>query len=632
MALFGKKKIRLSTNAPRHWPAMETDSWSSDKASLNYLFLGATLAKALPNATLSFLQRRLHDDGVLDMPLLVEEGGQRTAVFAYAAADAESAALYSGARLALRQREGVNAVYYAPSTIVPAKPVSAIRPLQLVDFVSPDESRGVTEYAAWWASEADPGLAHSPALGALDRWFDALDGCGSVSFSTFLSVLELAEAPGGPKLFALPEKPIGIPLVGPEDLAVCLHASAAEGLWFAVDIEADPLARNRLLGHLATLAEGLKKEIAAGGHAPRPEDRRGRAFWQATRADALNKEAGGGAGLRVLCLAGTRRFPGASTEDERRATAGAAATTASQGPATAAHPAGGAGEPPSDVAVDFGFEQMDRAFAEMARRVADGSAAEGDPALHPFLCVRRGESEWKTTFHYCLQHEVNALAASRLHDDGPADLIATVTDAYLREGETRSDALFVQVEHAGAGASHVFAQRYAGRPPAPSGRPVLMGSGASLLGAGPQPAPADAGTAELARECVETTLKWVRIGDPTGMQLYQPGEPLFFPSATLVEGDRRGLQRFASGGLAWALGACRQALAEQPEVEAVAFVCDDVRERDGRFDRGWRVRVQRRGGPAVEYRQAYDEPAAGREFTLRGELRAVGIAESLFPA
>ncbi|MCL4821201.1 MAG: hypothetical protein KJ067_18855 [Vicinamibacteria bacterium] len=608
---------------------METDSWSADKASLNYLFLGATLAKALPGARISFLQRRLHDDGVLDIPLLVEEDGQRTAVFAYATADVGSAAAYSGARAALRQREGLNAIYYAPAAIAPAKPAAAIRPLQAVDFVSPDQPQGVTECAAWWPAEADPALAHSPALGALDRWFAAVDGCGSVLFSTFLSVLELGESAGGPKLFALPEKPLGIPLVGPEELAVCLHASAAEGLWFAVDVKADPVVRNRLLTHLAVLAEGLKKEIEAGGHSPRPEDRQGRAFWQAARADALSKEAGGGAGLRVLCLAGTRRFPGASTEVERQAAAAEASAAPEAAPQRTAS---SASLPPSDVAVDFGFEQMDRAFVEMARRVADGSAAEGDPALHPFVCVRRGESEWKTTFHYCLQHEVHALAAGRLHDDGPPDLVATVTDAYLREGEARSDAVFVQVEASGVGVGHVFAQRYTGRPPTPSGRPVLVGTADSLLASGPRRAPADAGTEELARECVGTTLQWVRIGDPTGIELYQPGEPLFFPSATLVKGQRRELHRFASGGLAWALGACRQALAKEPEVEAVAFVCDDVRELDGRFDRGWRVQVQRRGGLAVEYRQGYEEPAAGREFTLRGELQTVGIVESLFPA
>ncbi|MCM2254935.1 MAG: hypothetical protein NDJ94_04625 [Vicinamibacteria bacterium] len=629
MALFGKKKIRLSTNAPRHWPEMEAESWSADKASLNYLFLGATLSKALPGARLSFLQRRLHDDGVLDIPLLVEENGQRTAVFAYAAADAESAARYSGTRAVLRQRDGMNAVYYAPGPIAPAKPAPATRPLQLVDFITPEGQRGATEYAGWWPSETDPTLAHSPALGALDRWFAAADGRGSVLFSAFVSLLELAESKGGQQLFALPEKPLGLPLEGPGDLAVCLHASAAEGLWFAIDTNADPLARNRLLVHLAALAEDLQKEIDASGRSPRPEDRQGQAHWHAARADALAKQAAGGAGLRVLCLAGTRRFPGATTDEERRAAEPApsvAPTAAPQQPAT------GANEPPSDIAVDFGFEQMDRAFAEMARRVADGSAAEGDPALHPFLCVRRGESEWTTRFHYCLQHEVTALAAGRVFDDGPPDLVATVTDAYLREGETRSDALFVQVEVAGGGVSHVFAQRYTGRPPTPNGRPVLLGAEGSILVPGPRPAPADSGNADIARECVATTLEWTRIGDPTGMQLYQPGEPLFFPSATLFEGEHRGLQRFASGGLAWALRACRQALAEKPEVEAVVFVCDDVRERDGRFDRGWRVQVQRRGGPAVEYRQAYDEPAPSREFTLRGELRPVGIVESLFPA
>src|SRR5262245_55735394 len=129
MGLFGKKKKRLATNAPRHWPPVEVDLWSDDNPAVNCLAVSAALAKAGAPLQLALYQSFLYDDGVLTVPMVVIEGAQRTAVFVYAQADAASAAAYSGARALLRQRESLNAVFYAPEAIAPAKAAPALHPL-----------------------------------------------------------------------------------------------------------------------------------------------------------------------------------------------------------------------------------------------------------------------------------------------------------------------------------------------------------------------------------------------------------------------------------------------------------------------------------------------------------------------
>jgi hypothetical protein len=115
---------------PPNWPAVEASSWHAENDAFNHLQFGAAFAKGFEaqnsDAKLAFYQNRLHDDGVLRVPLEVTESDRRTAVFAYAQASQEAQAHYSGARAALRQRKGMAAVYYAPEPIQPARGASVI--------------------------------------------------------------------------------------------------------------------------------------------------------------------------------------------------------------------------------------------------------------------------------------------------------------------------------------------------------------------------------------------------------------------------------------------------------------------------------------------------------------------------
>jgi hypothetical protein len=51
------------------------------------------------NVTIAFHQQLLYEDGVLTLPLVVEEQDLRTAVLAYGEADASAVAHYSGMRV-----------------------------------------------------------------------------------------------------------------------------------------------------------------------------------------------------------------------------------------------------------------------------------------------------------------------------------------------------------------------------------------------------------------------------------------------------------------------------------------------------------------------------------------------------
>ena len=121
-------------------------SWSSafsaDNLAVNCLQVAAELKRGFESQRrqpgLAFFPNRLYEDGVLEVPLEVTLGEARFAVFVYPGADAESAAHYSAARSLLRQREGVNAVYYAPEPIQPAKPAVVLERLETNFFSIPE--------------------------------------------------------------------------------------------------------------------------------------------------------------------------------------------------------------------------------------------------------------------------------------------------------------------------------------------------------------------------------------------------------------------------------------------------------------------------------------------------------------
>src|SRR5262245_36173005 len=106
MAFWNKSKPEnkpaLHTNAPRHWPAMDSPLLSGPAG---LIMIGAQLATALhkpPQASVAFMRDFLYDDGILRVPIVIEEGGQKTCVFVYTADDENAAAHYSGVRSLLR--------------------------------------------------------------------------------------------------------------------------------------------------------------------------------------------------------------------------------------------------------------------------------------------------------------------------------------------------------------------------------------------------------------------------------------------------------------------------------------------------------------------------------------------------
>ncbi len=86
-------------------------------------------------AALSFLRDRLYDDGLLRLPLIVDEGGKRTAVFAYPRAGGERQdALFVQARgtsrsWLLAQEYEVPQKRRPIATRGPLEPIAALEPL-----------------------------------------------------------------------------------------------------------------------------------------------------------------------------------------------------------------------------------------------------------------------------------------------------------------------------------------------------------------------------------------------------------------------------------------------------------------------------------------------------------------------
>lgn len=623
---------RAATNAPRHWPAVYVDHWLPQMPAYNQLgVLHALLEGLKDQARPALAQRLLYDDGIVGVPLVIEEAGRRTAVLVYPEASPGAAAHYSGMRSLLRQREGMQAVYYAPAALLPAAPAQVVVPLDTPHF-SRAEQRPPTEYALWWPTPDDPLFASSPALAHLDSWFEALDGYGYVLLSSFAKELDLLpeqedDSSDGPaRLVRLPAEALVLPVNGPANLQLCLHASRDEGLWLAFDTARTSGAdRNRLLGLLARLARELG---ARRGRLPVSEEEQARALdhWRRARQDLLEREAAGVPDLRLgailessgglrVCLANV------STAEERQAL-----LTRSQ---------------PSASLSDFARSQLDHAL-----RVAGSVAAQSDeedpdgptePNLQPFAALRVGEDVYTVTLPFTPEPEAVAYAPSVVRDYPGADAVAVVCDGFLRSGGERFDALLVRAQERGGERSHVFAQRYqrVDGGVSPVGDWILHGLASSLLPAAAEPGahPPDPEAEAYAREILRELVEWMRLGaDDSGAELYGEQDALVTPSLYSRIDGRTHTARFMMASLPGAEEAARATLAESPRADCAVLVCDWVATRNGRPDRSFRLRAQQRGRRhSWVFAQGYEPPQAGKRFEVRGELTLLRQAESLFP-
>jgi hypothetical protein len=636
MALFKKTPAHVSTNAPPHWPRLTADKWSIDAPEVNYLVLGAELLRAGEasgtDLDITYYKGLLYEDGIVTLPLVVEEKGQQTAVFAYGAANANASAHYSGMRALLRQREQINACYYAIGALSPTKSSNVIERLDTPHFHPTEQERPDAEYALWWPTPEDPRLADSPALSYLDRWFETLDGYDWLLFTSFVKTLELVEFEED-QLFALPEQAMMEQVDGPGDLKLYLHASKGEGLWTAFHIKDTSASdRNLLLKHLADLGAGHRKLIEEKDADGLAADK-GRAlgFWRTARDEALRKEANGESDLRVgyIVESGSARWraPGASSAAERKeASARLDYSTSS----------GGSGD-----LGDFVFDQLDYALETVVEAEPHTQNGEpNEPNLHPFVAIRKGDNVYRTTLHFFTEQEVIQTCPGIIREHGDVDMVAIVWDGIVRQGEERSDAILAQAQAKGDAECRFFGQRYrpphGGQPAAALGNSFMSGTAPSLLPPvsreEPPPPPSD----ELRRfvqEVVGTTLKWIAIGDPSGMNLYQEGMTLFSPNLELDVGDKTLSNRFVFGNLLWATGASRKVITENKMSRKAVLVYDDVTTLNGKDARSLRFQASEPGAPCSWiFVQAYETPQGGKPFTIKGSLELLSHAEPLFPS
>ncbi len=455
MGLFDKAQ-RAATNAPRDWPEVVVKSFSTDNIAALYLEVAAALKGGFEaqrrQLEMAFFRNRLYEDGILEVPLEVTLGGARTAVFIYSTLDADAAAHYSAVRSLLRQREQVNAVYYAPGPIQPAKPAVVLETLQTEFFSLPEagaDSGG--DYALWWPTPEEPKFAGSAAATQLTRAFTALDGVQSWVFSIFAFGLQLAEQKKDTML-ALPETPLSQPVGGPGSLRLVMYASQERGLWFAFDRATTSVRdRNTFLKLWAEFAEWIRGQLPDGTR--REEDREPLRWWVESRDEAIRKEAEGASELVV----------GRVVEDGQ----GGGGTEMIS---TAAVRAGN----PSERLTTLVFDAYDHAV----ETVEKSPSPEGQPALHAFLWMRGGEKKY--TARFFMMNEPEAVEACRKSaaEWPEADIGVLVCDGFLREGAKRTDALVAHAYERGAAHTHVFALKYS---PARKGQPFRTIGNAMLF-------------------------------------------------------------------------------------------------------------------------------------------------------
>lgn len=305
MGLFSRA-IPLSSNAPRHWPSVEVqmldpvDRAQRVKAVLVSLLEGFQ-AKGLPVQPLRALQFRMFPEGIIEIPLELEEGGKKFALFIYPESNPESAAEYAAVRQILRDRAGVTAIYYCPAAIQPAKP-AVLNPIEsrLVWSLGEDDAAPEGDCALWWATEEQPRFSESPARASITTAYKAFDRIEPWLFMALVTDLSLMErAPEGP--VRLPQEPLIHPVQGPDGRSILLCASEEKGISFAFPIDSTPITyRDLFLKHYAAYCEALASGLSPKARVPLVEsDETPLGWWEFMTSVVEKQEAEGVGGLRV---------------------------------------------------------------------------------------------------------------------------------------------------------------------------------------------------------------------------------------------------------------------------------------------------------------------------------------------
>jgi hypothetical protein len=622
---------RTFTNAPKQWP--EVALTPANMEAVQLLLLAAALddgLKAQGITIAAFLRQYVYEDGILEVPLVVEDGDTTTCVFTYLDGDAKAAAHFSGARAILKERERVDVVFYAFAPIAPVPPAAVLKPIDTPMFAKMPKAPADAQYSLWWSTPEDPSFTTSDDRIQLDRWFEAINGYGYVVFSSFARLLELIEAPkdGKPSLVRMPEQPYLLELVGPAQTPVMLHASAPKGFFLAFDqAQVSPRMRRAFLRLLADFATTFRALAETHHNVATDPGELGLSVWQGIRDEALAQEAAGETGLTLqsIVVSGGQpvRIPQARSAREE-----------AKLPLL----------PKPDI-LAFGVDAIDRAAATLQQGRVQRSSTEklGSPNIDAAIIVRADGRTWHRALPYDDAAEVMA-AAARVREDWPtADIVAVLMDAAIRENGTgeRVDVLRALVQGRDGIAADTY-QRYAVDGSGTFtlvGRPVATPLAAFVPAPTPPPIrPYGQPHAEL-WAMVATALKFAESVHATGATKADAASTFHddharpkMPTALVDRGEAQGtIVTFAMRGPLGSLALCPKMLEKDPQAVGIVFWIDDVLLLDGLPDRRLRFYVQRKDDPAAAIiDQRFTMATDDQPFAFTGKPTFVRWTDSLF--
>jgi hypothetical protein len=611
---------RTFSNAPKHWPAVSFAGCAS--ASDQYQALAGTLYSLTSSgAMVEFARRYAYDDGILEVPVVVQADDATTAVFFYPSAADNAAGRYAGARQILKQREGIQAVFYCAEPIAVAPPARVLVPLDTPMFTTWPAPIAEARYALWWPSAEDPTFALSEDVLLLDRWFAAIDGYGHALFSALGSELGfIPRQDGRAQLMLVPEAPYLHPTRGPEGSALLLHGSQDQGVFFTFDrATVSPARRRTLLRLLADFAERCRPVVER--QVPSAPRDRALLTWHEIREQTLAQETAGAtvpALYEIVISGGQVRPPTPPVSD---AEAAARETL------------------PSNDALQFAARLLQATASDIQQRTAARSSgdAPGTANVSPaIVAVVNGVVHRRQLY---LESADLALAelAHACEEWPAATLIVGIVDSALRNDDGRVDVLRALVQEGGKAGDLLW--RYT-----TDAQGVLVLDGhpsvsATAAFAGPPEPPPLGGAAVFDDACAapvhEAVVYLTQIGSQTSgsTPALSAHTPFLMPFAIIGRGPQPGSRNaFAMMGAMDALQECRRMLAQDAAAESIVFGFDDLREVDGMPDRRLRCYVQRRGMPrAAIVDQRFDLPFAGRPLTLKGGRTFVRWTAPLFP-
>ena len=256
MGLFSKRKedpkpspapagrIRWVTDAPEHWPTIETDALPFPEPATigehgeDVLMFAASMKRSFQAAggdcrLKAIFRNRLTPRGILLIWLEVTDREGTHAVFPYFDLRSENPGHFSAARALLAERGEPRPYYYALRPFPHVAPDTATGPFD-PELLKTAKEIVPGRYAMWWASENQPAFDASETVRSIRRTYECLEGVQSYILAAVLRSLKLVEKEVG--RFVV-EEDVQIPLVGFEGRPIYLSLSREKGVQFQFHTE-----------------------------------------------------------------------------------------------------------------------------------------------------------------------------------------------------------------------------------------------------------------------------------------------------------------------------------------------------------------------------------------------------------